>query len=85
MPRFNNDELDDDLYDEFDEDQMSDDDDEPTVLCASCGFEMLEIAYQCPRCGEIPSREFQRTSSQPRWVILTALILIGALLFWILF
>ena len=87
MPRFNNDsddefQDDDDVYSELDE--SCDDDHEPTILCCNCGFEMLEIVYQCPRCGEIPCREFHKTSSQPRWVIITALILLGVFLWWIL-
>ena len=87
MPRFHddaNDEFqdDDDVYSEFDD--QSHDEDEPTVVCSNCGFEMLEIVYQCPRCGEIPSREFVRTTTQPRWVIFTALMLLVLLLWWIL-
>ena len=87
MPRFNDSSHnefhdDDDVYQEFDE--SCDDDEEPTRLCSNCGFEMLEIVYQCPRCGEIPSREFQKSSSQPRWVIFTALMLLGVLLWWML-
>lgn len=87
MPRFSDDlhdefRDDDDVYEEFDE--TPDDDDEPTVLCSNCGLEMLEIVYQCPRCGEIPSREFRKNSTHPRWVIITALMLLAALLVWIL-
>lgn len=88
MPRFHDDsddefQDDDDVYSEF-EDQSDDDEEEPTVLCSNCGFEMLEIVYQCPRCGEIPSREVLKPSTQPRWVIFTALLLLGVLLWWIL-
>ncbi len=87
MPRFN-----DDLDDEFldDDDVYSEldnefgDDVEPTIFCSRCGFEMLEIIYQCPRCGEIPSRELDKSSTQPRWVIFTALVLVGVILCWIL-
>jgi len=68
---------------EFDNSEF-DDEEEPTIECPQCGFEMLEIAYQCPRCGEIPSREFRQTTSQPRWVILTALLCLGLLLWWFL-
>jgi len=73
---------DDDVYSEFDD--SADSDDEPTVLCSNCGCEMLEIVYHCPRCGEIPSREFLKSSTQPRWVIFTAVMLLGVLLWWIL-
>ena len=84
MPRFDEefeDEYDDD--NEFD-DSASGDELEPTVVCSNCGFEMLEIVYQCPRCGEIPTHEFRKTTTQPRWVVLTSLMLLGLLLWWIL-
>lgn len=75
----------DDQFDvaEFDEEGV-DHDSEPTVTCSNCGFEMLEIAYKCPRCGEIPTREFRQAPNQPRWVVLTALLLLGLLIWWIL-
>ena len=72
---------DDDVYAEMDDDSRSATDDEPTVACPNCGYEMLEIAHQCLRCGEIPTREFVPRSTQPRWVILTALLLLGIMLF----
>ena len=67
---------------EFDDSEF--DDDEPTIECSECGSEMLEIAHQCPRCGEIPTREFRPTTSQPRWVIFTALVCLGMLFWWLL-
>lgn len=88
MPRF--DDSDDDFY--GDDDVYADlegasefaADEEPTVQCSHCGFEMLEIIHQCPRCGELTTREFRETSTQPRWVYLTALILLIALV-WLIF
>lgn len=89
MPRF--DDSDDDFYGEDDEvyadledGENFTDDEEPTVECSNCGFEFLEIVPQCPRCGELPTREFRQTSTQPRWVYLTALILLIALV-WCIF
>lgn len=88
MPRF--DESDDDFYGEDDDayadldDAADDPDDEPTVRCSNCGFERLEIIHQCPRCGELPTREFNPTSTQPQWVYVTALILLIALV-WLIF
>jgi len=88
MPRF--DDSDDDFYGEDDDvyADLKDDEDfadeEPTIECSNCGCEMLEIAHQCPRCGELPTREFRQTSTQPRWVYLTALILLIALV-WCIF
>lgn len=89
MPRFHDDsheefQDDDDVYQELEESFDADDDEEPTKLCSNCGFEMLEIIHQCPRCGEFSSREFQQHSTQPRWVIFTALMLLGIILWWIL-
>ncbi|MDA1229254.1 MAG: hypothetical protein O2856_00640, partial [Planctomycetota bacterium] len=89
MPRFDDsdDEFyssDDDVYADLDGNSECDDDDEPTIRCPHCGFERLEIVYQCPRCGEIPTQEFRQSSTQPRWVIFTALILLGILL-WSIF
>ena len=81
------DEIEDEYVDDFPETDANpelDDDDEPTVMCSNCGFEMLEIAWQCPRCGEIPTAEFHQKSTQPRWVFLTALILLVSILWWIL-
>ncbi len=89
MPRFNysDDDFPDDDLDsdegEFDNSEFDDDEEELTIECPQCGFEMLEIVHQCPRCGEIPSREFRQTTSQPPWVILTALVCLGLLLWWL--
>lgn len=89
MPRF--DDSDEDFYGE-DDDVFADledgadfvDEVEPTAKCSNCGFEMLEIAHQCPRCRELQTREFSPSSTQPRWVYLTALILLIALV-WCIF
>lgn len=84
MPQSN--EFDDEYLDE-DGDEYGDADDdgiEPTVECPHCGSEMLEISHQCPICGEIPSREFRHTTSQPRWVVITAAACLGLLLWWLL-
>ncbi|MCA9011588.1 MAG: hypothetical protein KDB01_17670 [Planctomycetaceae bacterium] len=71
-------------FDDFDEAVGDSNDDEPTIRCSHCGFEMLEIAWQCPRCGEIPTAEFRQTWTQPRWVIITALLVLGSMLWWLL-
>ena len=90
MPRFNDPADDEFLDDDFGADDgefdysESDEEGEPTIECPQCGFEMLEIAHQSPRCGEISSQEFRHKTSQPRWVILTALLCLGLLLWWLL-
>ena len=88
MPRFEDSDddfySDDDVYAELEGESDLADDEEPTVQCSHCGFEMLEMVPQCPRCGELPTREFRHTSTQPHWVYLTALILLIALV-WSIF
>ena len=79
------DETDEEYVDDLPEaDPGFDDDEEPTVLCSNCGLEILEIAWRCPHCGEIPTGEFRQTATQPRWVFVTVLILLGSILWWIL-
>lgn len=70
--------FDDEIADYGDSDS---DEDEPTVKCANCGFDMLEIVLECPRCGEYASKESHRQSSQPRWVLLTAFLCLGTILY----
>ena len=38
-------------------DEELNDDELPLVRCASCGREMLEMAIQCPHCGEYPTND----------------------------
>lgn len=68
----------DDDFDSYDEE----DDDEPTVTCPYCGAEVWEEASQCPECGEYLSLEDQQARHQwrPRWVVLTAALLLGLIL-----
>jgi hypothetical protein len=72
---------DDDSYDA--DDDYDDMPDEPTVECPYCGFEMLEVCVQCPKCGQYPSKEDSLQRSQPMWVVLTAVLTILAIVFWI--
>ncbi len=61
-----------------DEDFADEDDEEPTILCPYCRAEMWEEAPQCPECGEYLSVEDRqaRHEWQPRWIVLTALMLL---------
>jgi hypothetical protein len=61
-----------------DEDCADEDDEEPTILCPYCRAEMWEEAVQCPACGEYLSLEDGRARHewQPRWIVLTALLLL---------
>ena len=71
--------------DEEEEDQEWDDDDDDlsTITCPYCRAEIYEEAEQCPECGEYISSEDRaaRYQWQPRWIVLTAalLLLIAAL------
>lgn len=79
------DETEDEYVDDLPEgDPGVDDEREPTVVCSNCGSEIPEIAWRCPKCGEIPTDEFGQTTTQPRWISVTVLILLGSILWWIL-
>lgn len=51
-----------------------------TVDCPRCGREISEYAQQCPRCGAYLSDEEATRTNFPRWVILTAAVLVAAML-----
>lgn len=77
--------------DEWDSSSYGDDDDygddqeeEPTRDCPYCGFEMLEVCIQCPSCGQYLSKEEFYERSQPRWVILAAILCLVAIFFWLM-
>jgi DNA-directed RNA polymerase subunit RPC12/RpoP len=64
------------LPDEADQDER-DDDDVETVPCPECGKPVYEEADVCPHCGSFILRDVR--AGRPRWVLATALILLGAL------
>ena len=51
-----------------------------TFECPNCRREVYEQAEQCPRCGAYLSREDAPRSTHPRWIILTAILLLIALI-----
>ena len=61
-----------------DDDDYGDDEEDPTILCPYCRAEIWEEAPQCPECGEYLSLEDRqaRHEWQPRWIVLTALMLL---------
>jgi uncharacterized paraquat-inducible protein A len=73
---------DDDWDDEDDDLEEYGEDEEPTVTCPYCRAEVWEEASQCPKCGEYLSLEDQqaRHQWQPRWIILTAALLLGLIM-----
>ena len=85
---------DDDFEDEADEswdadddtgDDDSDDDSDDTIPCPYCGRQIYEDAVRCPRCERSLSDEDRSTTSKPRWVIVTAIIVLAAVAFAYLF
>ena len=64
--------------DAYDEEEL----DEPLIPCPYCGVEMLEESPQCPSCGNYISAEDLPTTSQPTWVILTAVVCLLLALGW---
>ena len=71
---------DEDWDEEYDEEGL----DEPVIPCPYCGEEMLEDSPQCPSCGNYISAEDLPTTSQPLWVILTAIVCLILALGWVL-
>ena len=67
-----------------DEDEDEDSESEPTRKCPYCRHEMLEMIVQCPSCGQYLSKEDVSHAHQPRWVVLSAVLCLGVLLFWLL-
>ncbi len=73
-----NDEIDefDNDWDEVDDDVADDDADSPYVPCPHCKREIYEDATMCPYCEQFVVAE----SSFPKWVIVAAILVLGALL-----
>lgn len=67
--------------DDFD-DPEPDDGDEGTVPCPYCGEEMLEDSPRCPSCGNYISGEDAPAEKKPRWIMITAVILLVLFLAW---
>lgn len=61
-----------------DDDYGDDDEEEPTILCPYCRAEVWEEASQCPKCGEYLSLEDRQARHEwrPRWIVLTAALLL---------
>jgi hypothetical protein len=69
---------------EWDEEDGEDGLGEPVIPCPYCGEEMLEESPQCPACGNYISSEDLPTTSQPLWVVLTAIVCLILALGWVL-
>lgn len=70
----------DDFDDEsWDADDAEDDPDGDVLPCPYCGASIYDDAVQCPKCGEYLSREERSSPTQPKWILVTAAILLAAL------
>lgn len=65
---------------EFDADEP---DEEPTVPCPYCRREIPEDAPRCPYCEHYVSAEDHARRSKPPWVMATALICLGVVVWWL--
>lgn len=65
----------DEEWDEEDEDSDAfDDDDIETIPCPYCREEIAEDSPRCPHCEGYISKEDAPGTSQPLWIIVTALV-----------
>jgi len=65
------------------DDADEDDGDEyaETIRCPHCKREVYEGAEQCPKCGEYLTDEESPRTGHPRWVIVTAVVMLAAFLY----
>jgi uncharacterized paraquat-inducible protein A len=70
---------------EFDDDLGAgeEDDEEPTVPCPYCRELIHEDAQRCPCCGNYVSGEDHAPPRRPWWIVITALICLLLIYFWI--
>ena len=66
-----------------DDDEAEADDDEPTIECPSCRREILEDSPRCPYCEQYLSAEDHASPRRPMWVIVTAIVCLAAILWWL--
>jgi predicted nucleic acid-binding Zn ribbon protein len=75
-------------WDDLDDDDTgfdaTDPDDESTAPCPACGAEIYDDAERCPECGHYQSREDQRRSATPVWIIATAVLCLVIVVLWII-
>jgi uncharacterized protein (DUF983 family) len=92
MPRHStslDDDYEDDDREDLDSSDMDDDDEDvmdgATQECPHCGEEISEYAEKCPACDRYLSREDAPPRTEhPRWVVVTAIVLLVPMLYAIL-
>lgn len=79
------DESDESSWDEdWDDDLDGEDDEKSTVPCPYCRQPVYEDAEYCSNCEEYISLEDAPPETKPLWIVVTTLVLLGAILFWFL-
>jgi len=75
---------DEDDDDDWDDDAVAGDadDDAPTVPCPYCRREIVEDTPRCPHCERYLSAEDHAGAGRPTWVVVTALLCLGAAIWW---
>jgi len=51
-----------------------------TLPCPLCGREIFDDAEQCPQCGQYIGGSDQPGTGRPLWVVVTVLVVLGAIL-----
>jgi uncharacterized paraquat-inducible protein A len=77
---FDGEEFDDDEFDGEESDDAEADDDEATMPCPYCGAAIYDDAVRCAVCDEYLNDAERTTTLQPRWVAVTAAIVLAAFL-----
>lgn len=72
----------DDWEDDEDADLPEEDEGDDLDECPRCGRSIYDDSERCPRCGQYLSREeVGPTTSQPLWVRVAAVILLGIMVY----
>jgi hypothetical protein len=58
-------------------------DEDPTIPCPHCQEDIYDQTEQCPHCGKYFSEEDPPASRKPLWIVITAIVCLCAVLFWI--
>lgn len=64
------------------DDPADDSDDEPTIPCPACGYEIYEDTPRCPECGHYLEADGQAGGRKPVWILVTALVCLAVALGW---
>lgn len=68
--------------DDLDDDWSNDESDDGLTECPYCGEEMYDDSPRCPSCGRYLSQEDAPPEHKPRWIWITAVVLLILMLSW---